>query len=48
MMRRNSLPSNYNLGYADWRDWRNGWLEYWKVGILDLNTLFHFSTIPLF
>ena len=24
------------------------WLEYWNVGILDLDTLFHFSTIPLF
>ena len=23
-------------------------LEYWNVGILDLDTLFHFSTIPLF
>jgi hypothetical protein len=42
------LPSNYNLGYAGYRDYRNGSLEYWNVGILDLNTLSHFSAIPLF
>jgi ABC-type nitrate/sulfonate/bicarbonate transport system substrate-binding protein len=39
------------LGYAgiwDHPKWNARTLECWTVGILDLDTLFHFSTIPLF
>ena len=46
--RRNSLLSNFNLGYAGIWEWRNGLLEYRNVGIRDSDTLFDFSLILLF
>ena len=35
MTRRSHLLSNFNLGYAEIWDWKNGMLEKWNAGIVE-------------